>query len=106
MNIVEACEALGLRLKSARLAKNLTQRELAKMIGISRGKIVEAEKGHATMETLFSILFALKKENDLDALLPDVIEPQFVVVKKPIKPRVRASGNKTHLKSENLENKR
>lgn len=101
MNIVEACMVLGQRLKAARLAKNLTQRELAKIIGVSRGKIVEAEKGHATMETLVSILFALKKENDLNVLLPDVIEPQFVVVKKPTKSRMRASRNKAHLDSEN-----
>lgn len=103
MNIVETCEVLGRRLKAARLAKNLTQRELAKIIGISRGKIVEAEKGYATMETLVSILFALKKEDGLNVLLPEVPEMSLVEVVKPRKLRVRASGNKTYLEGESLE---
>jgi len=103
MNIFETCVVLGRRLKAARLAKNLTQRELAKIIGVSRGKIVGAEKGHASMETLVSILFALKKEDGLNVLLPEVPESPLIEVMKPKKLRVRASGNKTYLEGENLK---
>jgi putative transcriptional regulator len=94
MNIEEKCELLGQRLKAARLEKNMTQSQLSKVLGISRGKIVEAEKGFATLETVLSILCALKRERDFDLLLSEMSGPSVAALKRSKKLRERASGNK------------
>jgi putative transcriptional regulator len=93
MNIEEKCELLGQRLKAARLEKNMTQGQLSKILGISRGKIVEAEKGFATMETVLSILCALKRESDFDMLLSEMPGSSVAALKRSKKLRERASGN-------------
>lgn len=96
MNIEEKCELLGQRLKAARLEKNMTQSELSKILCISRGKIVEAEKGFGTMETMLSILYVLNRERDLDVLLSEIPGPTVAALKRSKKLRERASGNQTY----------
>ena len=70
---VEAILAeLGQRLKQARLNKNLTQEDVAKK---SRGgaarTVVEAEKGHARLETFVAILQVLGVAEQLENFLPE-----------------------------------
>ncbi len=97
MNIEEKCVLVGQRLKSARLEKNLTQSEISKIAGISRGRVVEAEKGFATLETILSILSALKREDELDLLLSEIPAASITNLKRSKKLRRRASGNQMYL---------
>lgn len=96
MKVEEKCRLLGLRLKSARLAKNLTQSEISKISGVSKGRIIEAEKGCATLETVVSILAALERDCDLDSLLSEMPEFSTANLKRSKNLRRRASGNQTH----------
>lgn len=96
----EACTVLGSRLKRARLEKNLTQLELAKLIGVSRGKIVEAEKGYTTTEAFVAIMIALRKDGNLEAILPEETHPSTERVKRPKRQRQRASGNSEYIEEE------
>lgn len=63
------CAALGSRLKSARIAKSMTQEHLSILVGVSRGKIVAAEKGRTTTATLIAIMIVLGRENELHFIL-------------------------------------
>jgi len=70
---VEQAIALGNRLKSLRLQRNLTQASLAKRAGISRPTLGALERGgRATIETLARVMYVLGREAELDELLkPD-----------------------------------
>lgn len=63
------CAYLGARLKSARIAKNMTQEHLSELVGVSRGRIVAAEKGHTTTATLVAIMIVLGREDELHFIL-------------------------------------
>ena len=52
-------EALGLKIKSVRLQKKLTQTALAKLANTRVATISQAEKGKARLDTVFKILFSL-----------------------------------------------
>lgn len=63
---------LGARLERIRLARNLTQAELAKHAGISKRTIIRLEKGvSATLDTFVRVLMALGLTSSLEALLPE-----------------------------------
>lgn len=53
-------EALGERLKQARLNADMTQVEVAEQAGISRKAVLTAEKGKVQLETLIAIMQALQ----------------------------------------------
>lgn len=57
--------SMGIRIKQARLAKNMTQDELAKRMGVSKNAISNYENGVSTpkIELLFPLMAAL----DVDA---------------------------------------
>lgn len=90
ITVAEGCKILGERLRAARLEKNITQTELAKKIGVSRGNISEAEKGRSSVKTLIAIMIALNKEGGLDAMLPESYSPPIDVL--VLNKRQRASG--------------
>ena len=96
----DVCADLGKKLKLARLAKNLTQIELSKITGISRGKIVEAEKGRGSTETLVTIMIALKIEQALKEMIPTDPRSPLEKLKSKGKQRERASGNSDYAKNE------
>ena len=87
------CKLLGDRLKRARLQKNITQAELSKKTGVSREKIINAERGFATTPTLAAMIVSLDLDSDLQRALSYeheiYIEPKKI---KMPKPRQRASG--------------
>ncbi len=87
------CAELGIKLKRARLAKNLTQNEMAKLIGSSRAKIVSAERGRTSTETLAAIMIALKIEQSLGDLIPDDTRTLLEKLELFGRRRERASGN-------------
>ncbi|MDX1507202.1 MAG: helix-turn-helix domain-containing protein [Woeseiaceae bacterium] len=64
--------ALAARLRRARLAANLTQRELAQRAGVSLKTLANAEDGHnVSLETLLRLLQGLGRLSDIAAVLAD-----------------------------------
>ncbi len=93
-NITPAAIAsiLGLRLKRARLNANLTQDQLAEKSGLSRGAVVNAEKGKAYLENFIALIQALGESESLDLFLPDQPISPIQLHKLKGKQRVRASS--------------
>jgi transcriptional regulator with XRE-family HTH domain len=98
--VSDICADLGKKLKRARLAKNITQNEMARLIGSSRAKIVSAENGHATTETLAAIMIALNIEQSLSDLIPDDTRTLLEKMEALGRLRERASGNNSYAESE------
>lgn len=63
---------LGRRLSSVRLARNITQKQLAERAGISERTLKRMEAGEgATVDTLVRVLQALNLADNLRVLLPE-----------------------------------
>ncbi len=72
----EWMEALGLRIKAARLKRNLTQNDVADRAGIGRLAYIALEKGHAgsSLATLIRVIGVFGYNDPLkDILLVDPI---------------------------------
>ena len=82
---------LGRRLRQTRLNANLTQQEVADIIGKSRTAIDRAEKGKCTMGTFVSILVALEMDDQLEVFLPEPPPSPVLLAKARGKRRQRAS---------------
>lgn len=66
-------EALCLRVKDIRLAKNISQLNLAKLAGVSRATIERLENGSGvSLNTFIRVLMALDVQNGLTVALPDM----------------------------------
>ncbi len=64
--------ALGRRLEQIRLARNITQPQLAREAGISERTLRNLEKGGGvSLDTFIRVLMALGIQHSLEALLPD-----------------------------------
>ncbi len=89
---------LGRRVRQNRLAKNLTQKRLAEMAGVSRMTIVNLEKGQAaTLLTFIQVLHSLGSLDGLENFLPDLGPSPLQVAKMKGKKRSRASGSNIQL---------
>lgn len=63
---------LGRRLEAIRLARNITQSQLAALSGSSESTIARLEKGRSgSMESLVRVMLALRLVSHLETLLPD-----------------------------------
>lgn len=85
-------EVLGHRLKQARLNADLTQVAVARQAGVSRKTVLNAEKGHAQLESFIAILAALNLLDQLDQFLPVQDISPLQLAKLQGKQRQRASG--------------
>lgn len=64
--------ALCRRLETIRLARNITQEQLAREAGVSTSTIRRLEKGLGTsLDTFIRVMAALKLQHTLETLLPD-----------------------------------
>ena len=89
---------VGRRVRQNRLAKNLTQKRLAEMAGVSRMTIVNLEKGQAaTLLTFIQVLHSLGSLDGLEKFLPDLGPSPLQVAKMKGKKRSRASGSNIQL---------
>jgi putative transcriptional regulator len=89
---------VGRRVRQNRLAKNLTQKRLAEMAGVSRMTIVNLEKGQAaTLLTFIQVLHSLGSLDGLENFLPDLGPSPLQVAKMKGKKRSRASGSNIQL---------
>jgi len=91
---------LGQRLKQTRLNANLTQHQLADIIGKSRTAVERAEKGKCNLDTFVSILIALGVDEKMDLFLPEPPPSPVQLAKAKGKKRKRATGI-----TKNTENK-
>ncbi len=65
-------QSLCKRLEALRLARNITQQQLADEAGVSLRTIGRMEKGlGVSLDTFLRVLIALRLQGNLDALLPD-----------------------------------
>ena len=65
-------QLLCARLESIRLARNITQQQLADEAGVSQRTIGRLEKGQGvSLDTFLRVLIALRLQGRLDTLLPD-----------------------------------
>lgn len=84
---------LGQRVKHRRLAKNLTQEDLAKMAGLNRMTVVNLEQGKtSTLLTFVQVLHALGSLDGFESFLPDLGPSPLQVARMKGKKRLRASG--------------
>lgn len=66
-------KALGRRLADARLARRITQEQMAERVGVSRATISKLEGGDPSvgMDTLFRVLSILGMVGDIDLIAGD-----------------------------------
>ena len=107
MGIIDGYQAdIGSKLMFLRLNKNITQSELADIMGASRTAVQSAEKGSCSLKTLIQFLHALGETGILENLLPDRPVSPILLAKSQQIPR-RASGQRatsvTSLQEEPLE---
>ncbi|MFC3393760.1 helix-turn-helix transcriptional regulator [Brenneria rubrifaciens] len=87
-------EALGERLKQARLNSNLTQTEVAALAGLSRKAVLNAEKGKVQLDALVAIMEVLNLTEQLDNFLPPQAISPIQLARLQGKQRQRASGQR------------
>jgi len=86
---------IGERLQQHRLAKDLTQKELAEQSGVSRRTVINAENGErTTLATLISIMRALGLLDHIDRLIPEPVASPLEIVKQNRRTKKRASGKR------------
>jgi putative transcriptional regulator len=99
-NIGAVQEALGARLRDARLNLNLTREDLAADVGLSVDTVRNAETGrNVSLETLIRLLRGLGRVDDLERLLESGGPSPVQLAKRQGKIRQRASGSRTTKKS-------
>ncbi|WP_416383667.1 helix-turn-helix transcriptional regulator [Photorhabdus bodei] len=85
-------EELGERLKQARLNNDLTQAEIAKLLGVTRKTVLNAEKGKVQLEIFVAVMAALNLTEQLNLFLPKQSISPIQLAKLQGKKRQRASG--------------
>lgn len=86
---------LGLRLRAARLAANLTQRELAEAARVSPKTVANAEDGqNISLETLLLLMRGVGRLADVERLLADRGPSPVELAKRSGRQRQRASGRR------------
>ncbi|MCU4313049.1 helix-turn-helix domain-containing protein [Acinetobacter variabilis] len=86
-------EVVGLRLKRARLNRDMTQVEVADRAWVSKRTVLKAEKGNVRLADLIAILQALEMLDEIDSFLPESPLSPIELLKLRGKIRKRASGN-------------
>jgi len=87
-------EELGARLKSLRLRKNLTQKELAELTVLSLNTIKALELGRGKLASLIAVLRELGALDQLGQFIPELTISPLQIAKMQGKVRQRASGNR------------
>jgi len=84
---------MGRRVKRTRLERNLTQKEIADLAGISRPTVSDLERGKLFgILTLLQVLRALNALDAVDAFLPDPGISPLQLAKMRGRERQRASS--------------
>lgn len=87
-------EEIGDRIKSLRLRKNITQKEVADATTLSLNAIKSLESGRAKLSTLIAVLRELGALDHLDSFIPELSISPLQLAKMKGKTRQRASGGR------------
>ena len=99
MSNMELIAEIGRRLRKKRLNKNLSQKKLAAISGISRTTISDVENGKMyTVLTLIQMLRGLQSLDEFDAFIPDLGISPLQLSKLNGSARRRASKDKNSAK--------
>lgn len=97
----KAIEAeIGMRIKSLRLRRNLTQQQVAEAAAVSLNVIKALESGKGKLSSLISVLRELGALDELDRFIPDQVVSPVQLAKRQGKKRQRASGTRKNISSE------
>lgn len=91
--------SLGSKLKQARINANLSQKQLAEIIGKSRTAVERAERGKCNLSTFVSIMQALNLVDQLEMFLPEQPISPVSLAKIKSKKRKRASPKNSQNKT-------
>jgi len=90
-----ALNSLGGRLRRARLAANLTQKDLSELAGVSLKTVTNAEDGrNVSLETFAALLAGVGRLNELDALIASDGPSPVELARRRGRQRQRASGTR------------
>lgn len=103
MTVSAYTEEIGERLKQARLNRDLTQADVARLAGVARKTVLNAEKGKTQLDTLIAIMMALDLTDHLDLFLPKQEISPLQLAKLQGKKRQRASGQRREPNEEGPE---
>lgn len=93
-------QELGERLKQARLNKNLSQKYVSEVGGLSLYLVGQVEKGEGTMESMIRYLKAVGMVESISAFIPPITVSPIELAKHTGKGRKRASGEGEHQQKE------
>ena len=93
-------DELGHRIKSLRLRKNITQKELATATTLSINAIKSLESGRGKLSTIIAVLRELQALEGLDSFIPESSISPLQLAKLDGKTRQRASGERNMDKDE------
>lgn len=94
-------EELGKRIKTLRLRKNLTQKELAEATTLSLNVIKSLESGRGKLSSIIAVLRELGALDHLDSFIPEPSISPMQLAKMQGKQRERASGDRLKAKAKN-----
>ena len=85
---------LGNRIKTLRLRKNLTQKELSVATALSLNVIKSLESGHGKLSSLIAVLRELGALDHLDSFIPQPSISPLQLARRQGRERQRASGDR------------
>ena len=92
---LEAVREIGRRIRAYRLQRNLSSSEVAKLAGLNRNTVVNAELGaNPQIETIVRILRALGRLDALESFLPSPGLSPLQLMKSAGKTRQRAGRHR------------
>ena len=92
-------EELGYRIRSLRLRKNLTQKELAEAATVSLNVIKSLEAGRGKLASIIAVLRELGALDQLENFIPEPSISPLQLARMQGKQRERASGNRVKKKA-------
>jgi transcriptional regulator with XRE-family HTH domain len=90
---------IGRRIEQMRLEQNLTQQQLADLVGLSRVSYGRLESGQAKLTNIISVLRALGQLELVEKFIPETQFSPIEQLKLKGKQRKRASGSRLDKKS-------
>lgn len=90
-------EELGNRVKTLRLRKNITQKELAEATTLSLNVVKSLESGRGKLSTLIATLRELGALDHLNSFIPETSISPLQLAKLQGKGRERASGERRRI---------
>jgi putative transcriptional regulator len=85
---------MGIRIRSLRLRRNMTQQQVADAAALSLNAVKSVESGKGKLLTLIAVLRELGALDALDSFIPDALISPMQLARQQGKKRQRASGRR------------